>query len=102
MIRHEDPVSTEVQAAAEPAEHSHPAGLEQYYESFARGQTELRHDPALQPGPNFARGTAEEDGLHSHEVGRFSSGQEHQPHDHPEKLVEGSFSDGAQQSPTSR
>jgi hypothetical protein len=99
---HRDPVSTEVRVPAEPADQSHPARPEQYNESFARGQTELPHDPATQPGPNYARGAAEEQQPHSHEVGRFSRGQEQLPHDHPEKLAEGSFSDGSEQSPTSR
>ena len=100
MKPHNDPVSrSELQV---PTEHSHPAGPEQYNESFARGQTELPHDPATQPGSNFARGIATEDGPHSHELGRFSRGQEQLPHDHPEKLEEGSFGDGSEQLPTTR
>jgi hypothetical protein len=100
--RHDDPVSAEVQVAAEQAEHRHAAGREPYNESFARGQAELPHDPAVQPGPNYGRGIVAEAGPHSDELGRFSRGQEQLPHDHPEKLVEGSFSDGSEQSPTSR
>ena len=64
-------------------EHGHPARPEQYDESFARGQAELPRDPAGQPGPNYARGVADEDGPHSHAQGRFSQGQEELPHDHP-------------------
>ena len=81
-------------------EHSHPARPEQYDESFARGQAELPRDPAGQPGPNYARGVADEDGPHSHAQGRFSQGQEELSHDHPEKFAEGSFSDGLEQPPT--
>ena len=102
MKRHDDPVSTEEQLAAQVAEHSHPARPEQYNESFARGQTELPHDPSIQPGPNYARGVAAEDEPHSQKPGRFSGGQEQLPDDHPEKLVEGRFSEGLEQSPTSR
>jgi hypothetical protein len=97
--RHDDPVSTDVKF---PTDHSHPAVPEQYNESFARGQTELPQDPATQPGPDFARGITEDDGPHSHEIGRFSRGQEQLPDDHPDKLVEGSFSDGLDQPPTTR
>ena len=69
---------------------------------FARGQTELPHDPAMQPGPNYARGVAEDDVPHSQEFGRFSRGQEQLPDDHVEKLVEGRFSEGQEESPTNR
>ena len=102
MKHHHDPVSEEAEVLAELAEHSHPARPEQYNESFARGQTELPHDPAMQPGPDFARGIAAEDAVHSQEPGRFSRGQEVLPDDHPEKLQEGSFSEGSEQSPTTR
>jgi hypothetical protein len=93
-------VSTEVEVAAQLAEHTHPARPEQYNESFARGQTELRHDPARQPDPNYARGIAAEDGSHSRKRGRFSAGQEQLSEDHPEKLVEGRFDEASEQSPT--
>ena len=102
MKRHDDPVSTEEQLAAQVAKHSHPARPEQYNESFARGQTELAHDPSIQPGPHYARGVAAEDEPHSQELGRFSGGQEQLPDDQPEKLVEGRFSEGLEQSPTNR
>ena len=100
MKRQADPVSSSDPQA--PAEHTHPARPEQFNESFARGQAELPHDPATQPGSNFARGIATEEGQHSHHVGRFSEGQEELPHDHPDKLDEGSFGDGSEQSPTTR
>ena len=103
MKRQDDSLSTEEQVAGQLAEHSHPARPEQYNESFARGQTELPHDPSMQPGPDYARGVAAEDEPHSRQpVGRFSRGQEQLRDDHPEKLAEGRFSEGSEQSPTSR
>jgi hypothetical protein len=92
---------TAEEAAAEALDHKHPALPEQYNESFARGQTELPHDPALEPGPNFARGVAEEPGPHSEELGRFSRGEEDLPESDPEKHVERRFSEGQERSPTS-
>jgi len=102
VTRPVSPVSTEVTAATQQAEYTHPARPEQFDEGFARGQTELPHDPALQPGPNYARGVATEDEPHTQQPGRFSRGQEELPVDHPEKLVEGDFSIGSEQLPTSR
>jgi hypothetical protein len=86
------------EAAAEALDHKHPALPEQYNESFARGQTDLPHDPATEPGPNFARGVAAEPGPHAEEIGRFSTGEEDIPGSEP---VERRFSEGQEQSPTS-
>src|SRR4051794_38380221 len=95
------PVSTEETAAAQQVNHNHPARPEQYDESFARGQTELPHEPALQPGPNYARGVAAEAGPHARQApGHFSRGQEVLPVDDPEKVVEGRFSVGSEQPPS--
>jgi hypothetical protein len=82
-------------------DHKHPALPEQFNESFARGQTELPHDPATEPGPNFARGIAEEPGPHADEVGRFSRGEEDLPDADPEKHIERRFSEGSERSPLS-
>ena len=103
MTRSVNPVSSsEETIAVQPAEHGHRARPEQFNESFARGETELPHDPALQPGPNYARGVAAVDEPHGEQPGRFSRGQEVLPEDDPEKLAEGDFSVGTEQAPTSR
>ena len=92
---------TTEEAAAEEPDHRHPARPEQYNESFARGQTQLPHDPATEPGPNFARGIAAEDGPHGEDEGRYSRGEEALPDTDPEKHIERRFSQGSERSPTS-
>jgi hypothetical protein len=101
VTRPVSPVSSEETVAVQQAEHGHRARPEQFNESFARGQTELPHDPAVQHGPNFARGVAAADEPQAEQPGRFSRGQELLPEDDPEKLVEGDFSVGLTQAPTS-
>ena len=102
VTRSVNPVGSEETVAGQQAEHGHLARPEQFNESFARGQTELPHDPDVQPGPNYARGVAAVDEPHGEQPGRFSRGQEELPEDHPEKLLEGDFSVGLTQAPTSR
>ena len=98
MERHE----TERTAAEEHAVHKHPAKPEQKDDDgFERGYDQQRDTPEEELEPNFARGISQEPpGGERH--GRFSTGEEQLPEEDPEKNVERRFSEGVEESPTSR
>jgi len=95
-----DDERTAADAAAEHAEHEHPARPEQTDESFATGVDQKPDTPEEELEPNFARGISHEDPPGTEHHGRFSEGHEALP-DSPEKDVERRFSEGIERSPTS-
>jgi hypothetical protein len=104
MERENDKARTAEEAAAERAEHEHPASPEQPHEGFGTG---FHHGPVTpeeeleeEREPNFARGIAHEGPPGTEHHGRFSEGQEELP-ETPEKTVERRFSEGSEESPTS-
>jgi hypothetical protein len=100
MERHDERRTAE-EAAAERAEHKHPARPEQVHEGFETGFDATRDTPEEQREPSFARGVAEEVPPGTERHGRFSEGQE-ELGETPEKTVERRFSEGAERSPTSK
>ena len=98
-MEHRDERTAE-EAAAEQAEHEHPARPEQTDEGFETGYDQERDTPEEQLEPNFARGIAREDLPGTEKHGRFSEGEEQLP-DSPEKEIERRFSEGVERSPTS-
>jgi hypothetical protein len=102
MERPDDPTPERdaAEAAAEKAQHKHPASPQGHDSSFAEGVDEHPDSPDEQLEPDFARGerTGPESDL-EHQ-GRFSEGVEQDP-DSPEKTVERRFSEGVEESPTS-
>jgi hypothetical protein len=102
MGHHHETERTAEEAAAERLEHEHPARPEQTDdEGYEQGYDQHRDTPEEQLEPNYARGIAREDAPGTERHGRFSEGQEEQPPDTPEKVVERRFSEGVERSPTS-
>ncbi len=101
MHDHDERRTTE-DAAAEKLEHEHPARPEQGdSDGFAEGIDHKPDTPEEELEPNFARGISQEPpGGERH--GRFSTGEEQLPEEDPEKNVERRFSEGIEESPTSR
>jgi hypothetical protein len=100
MERHDETAETAKDAAAEQAEHEHPARPEQPDTGFEEGFDQERDTAEEQLEPNFARGISHEDPPGTEHHGRFSEGHEEQP-ETPEKTVERRFSEGTERSPTS-
>jgi hypothetical protein len=100
MDRHQERLTAE-EAAAERAEHEHPARpVQPGDEGYEQGYDQQRDEPEEELEPNFARGIAHEDPPGTAHHGRFSEGQEQLP-ETPDKTVERRFSEGVEESPTS-